>query len=133
MSAPRIACSNAADYPPPSLNAYRTAASRAPADSPPAVWFKQMTGREWDRQSKSYDLEKKRWRRMADGTYIAKEKDRQAELQAQQKRDAEERAEQRREEAPFRHRDELFLFLLRTAGILVRSPPSLHMIRPLFI
>ena len=70
---------------------------------------------------------------MADGTYIAKEKDRQAERQAQKKRDAEERAEQRREEAPFRRRDELFLFLLRTAGILVRSPPSLHMIRPLFI
>ena len=126
MSAPWITPSNAADYPPPSLNAYRTDASRAAADCAPVVWFKQMTGKEWDRQGRSYDCERKRYSRMmADSTSRAKETERlqkrDAERQAQQKRDAEERAKQRREAAPFNRRDDLFLFLLQTAGIVVND------------
>ena len=126
MSATWITPSNAADYPPPSLNAYRTDASRAAADCAPVVWFKQMTGKEWDRQGRSYDCERKRYSRMmADSTSRAKETERlqkrDAERQAQQKRDAEERAEQRREAAPFNRRDDLFLFLLQAAGIVVNA------------
>ena len=47
---------NAAQYPPPSLNKFRTAASRAPADAPPCLWYWQMTGNEWDRKSRSYQV-----------------------------------------------------------------------------
>ena len=45
MEPPRLTLTNAAAYPPPSLNAYRTAASRG-AGSAPAIWFMQMTGAE---------------------------------------------------------------------------------------
>ena len=45
---------NAAIYPPPSLDKFRTAASRAPADAPPVLWYWQMTGETWDRQTHSY-------------------------------------------------------------------------------
>ena len=47
MDGPLINRSNAADYPPPSLNGYRTPASRADPGCPPAVWFRQMTGTDW--------------------------------------------------------------------------------------
>ena len=53
MPAVRITLANAADYLPPSLNAYRTDASRAAADSAPAVWFMQVAGTEWDRKAHS--------------------------------------------------------------------------------
>jgi len=105
---PRITNQNAADYPPPSLNSYRTAASRAPS-SAPAIWFKQMTGSAWDCQAKSFDMEKKRWRRMADDEYKAKEKARLAE------RDAGREAkikEQRSSDEILNQRDDLFLSLL---------------------
>jgi len=74
--------SNAADYPPPSLNGYRTPASRADPGCPPAVWFRQMTGTDdWAStdppcDSKLYEHEKKRHRRMANEDYKAKEKER---------------------------------------------------------
>ena len=64
LGLPRITTDNAAQHPPPSLNAFRTAAARAPADSKPAVWFWQMTGNEWPRDGHSFELEKKRHRRM---------------------------------------------------------------------
>ena len=61
---PRIVTANAASYPPPSLNNFRTAAARAPADSAPALWYWQLTGEEWQRDGHSYELAKKAWRRM---------------------------------------------------------------------
>jgi len=75
--APRIDATNAAAFMPPSLNCFRTAASRAAPDSAPAVWYQQMTGRDWDRGSHSYELEKKRHRRLLDEHKIAeRERDR---------------------------------------------------------
>ena len=115
---PHITNQNAADYPPPSLNSYRTAASRAPS-SAPAIWFKQMTGSAWDCQAKSFDREKKRWRRMADDEYKAKEKARLAERWAE--RDAAREAkvkEQRRSDEILNRRDDVFLSLLnKRAGL----------------
>ena len=73
---PRITHANAADFPPPSLNAFRTDAARAPADCAPARWFKQMTGGEWDRTSHCYEVEKKRWRRLGDVAYKEREYER---------------------------------------------------------
>jgi len=64
LSLPRITAENAAQHPPPSLNGFRTAAARAPANSVPALWFCQMTGDEWPRDSHSFDVAKKRHRRM---------------------------------------------------------------------
>ena len=49
-----ILCWNAAIYPPPSLDKFRTAALRAPADAAPVLWYWQMTGETWDRQTHSY-------------------------------------------------------------------------------
>jgi hypothetical protein len=43
---PPIDATNSTSYPPPDLYKYRTAASRGPG-SEPAVWFKQMTGKDW--------------------------------------------------------------------------------------
>ena len=60
----RIVAANATSHPPPSLNSYRTAAARAPADSAPALWYWQLTGEEWLRDSHNYELAKKAWRRM---------------------------------------------------------------------
>ena len=60
---PRIVAANATSHPPPSLNSCRTAAARGP-DSAPALWYWQLTGEEWLGDSHSYELAKKRWRRM---------------------------------------------------------------------
>ena len=58
---------NADEFPPPSLNSFRTAASRAPADAAPVLWFWQMTGTEWDRKTASYQDETKlHWRLCSD-------------------------------------------------------------------
>ena len=83
---PRITHDNAAAYPPPDLRPFRSAASRT-ADSAPALWFKQMTGAEWDGGGHSYELEKKRHRRMLEEH---KESEREREL----KRDRSGRAKQ---------------------------------------
>ena len=64
LGLPSITTDNAAQHLPPSLNSFRTAAARAPANSVPALWFWQMTGDEWPRDGKSFDIEKKRHRRM---------------------------------------------------------------------
>ena len=64
LDLPRIVASNAATYPPPSLNSFRTAAARAPANSAPACWYWQLTGDEWQRDGHSYELAKKRYKRM---------------------------------------------------------------------
>ena len=64
LGLPRITAENAAQHPPPSLNNFRTAAARAPANSEPALWYWQMTGDEWLRDGHSFDIEKKRQRRM---------------------------------------------------------------------
>ena len=47
---------NAAQYPPPSLNNFRTTASWEPADAPPVLWYWQMTGEEWNREAHSYQV-----------------------------------------------------------------------------
>ena len=52
----QVASENAWQYPPPSLNKFRTAASREPADAPPVLWYWQMTGEQWDRKSHSYEV-----------------------------------------------------------------------------
>jgi len=60
---PRITVANAVDYPPPSLDSFRTPSSRAAADAAPVLWYWQMTGELWDRESRSYQLvRKKHWR-----------------------------------------------------------------------
>ena len=102
---PRLSWQNATAYPPfppPSLNAFRTAASRAAPDCAPALWFKQMTGRQWDCDSHSYELEKKRWRRLPyarDSEYVRKERERlakrdQARLPVLQEKREQQRAQQ---------------------------------------
>ena len=74
---PRIVADNATSYPPPSLNSFRTAAARAPADSAPALWYWQLTGEEWRRDSHSYELAKKAWRRVpAEHKAAERERDR---------------------------------------------------------
>ena len=64
LGLPRIDATNAAQYPPADLHKCRAASTRAPADSSPALWFWQMTGDEWSRDGHSYDVAKKRYRRM---------------------------------------------------------------------
>ena len=64
LNLPRITAESAAQHPPPSLNNFRTPAARAPANSVPALWFWQMTGEEWLRDGHSFDIEKKRLRRI---------------------------------------------------------------------
>ena len=64
LGLPYITQANADAYPPPSLNKFRSAASRAPDDSPPVLWFWQMTEKDWDRQGHSYDVQKKQHRRL---------------------------------------------------------------------
>ena len=60
---PRITVANAVDYPPPSLDSFRTPSSRAATDAAPVLWYWQMTGELWDRESRSYQLvRKKHWR-----------------------------------------------------------------------
>lgn len=61
---PRIDASNALQYPPPSLNQFRTHEARAPAEAPPAIWYWQLTGEEWLRDGHSFSVAKKRYRRM---------------------------------------------------------------------
>lgn len=60
---PRIEHFNVATYPPPDLGKCRSAASRT-AGSEPALWYKQMTGEDWAGDGHSYDVARKRWRRM---------------------------------------------------------------------
>ena len=64
LGLPYITPLNADAYPPPSLNSFRSAASRAPDDSPPVLWFWQMTEKDWDRQGHSYEVQKKQYRRL---------------------------------------------------------------------
>ena len=83
---PPITHDNAAAYPPPDLRPFRSAASRT-ADSAPALWYKQMTGAEWDGGGHSYELEKKRHM----SRYEDKMKERaEAKLLAAQERGAEQ-------------------------------------------
>ena len=87
---PRIVTANATSHPPPSLNQYRTAAARAPADSAPALWYWQQTGEEWwIRDSHNYELAKMAWRRMIP-EHKAKERERD---RSGRKRSADDRAQ----------------------------------------
>ena len=65
LGLPPITERNASAYPPPSLKKFQSAASREPADSPPALWYWQMTTQEWeDRDSESYKKAKDQHRNM---------------------------------------------------------------------
>ena len=72
LGLPRIDPSNAARFPPADLNQFRAASARAPADSSPALWFWQVTGDEWPRDGHSYDVAKKRYRRMVEAKRTAR-------------------------------------------------------------
>jgi hypothetical protein len=121
---PPIDFDNAAAYPPPSLIAFRTAASRAPANCAPARWFKQMTGSEWDRSSHSYEIQKKRWRRLGDDAYQERETKRLRERVVDGRKDNEykkTRAEQHArdaEDAENMRADNIFEDLLGRARLL---------------
>ena len=131
---------DALQHEPPSLDAYRAAASREPDDCAPALWYWQMTGLDWDRQTRTYRLQRMRHERLA-----ASDAQRQAEASRDQKRDRSERdrpaaaddsirrqeqlAAQRkaddalladldwRADAPRRARQKLFAALLNAAGL----------------
>ena len=57
---PRITATNAASITPPSLKGV----VNRELDSEPALWYWQMTGDEWPRDGHSFDVQKKRHRRM---------------------------------------------------------------------
>lgn len=93
LGLPRISPENAAAYPPPSLNAFRKPESRQPDDAKPALWYWQMTGCDWDRAGHSYELEKKRHRRM-----LAEHKQSEKQREAQRDRSKRERPEDESEQ-----------------------------------
>ena len=78
---------HAAENQPPSLKRYRTAESHA-AGSAPALWFQAMTGDAWDPPTPhSYEVAKKRHRRMLDDEYSQKEGEREREKKRDRERD----------------------------------------------
>ena len=77
LGLPRISSANAAAYPPPSLKQFRTLAARKAADAPPAIWYWQMTGLEWARDRHTYELEKKRYRRLVEDEDKEREREQQ--------------------------------------------------------
>ena len=52
---------NASEHPPPDLKKFKKLGARG-LTSEPAIWFKKMTGKEWDGDGYSYKKEKERWR-----------------------------------------------------------------------
>ena len=80
LGLPRISAENASAYAPPLLKG-----SRDSDDSAPALWYWQMTGRDWDRSSHSFGLEKKRYTRLLP-------ENKQREKQREKKRDRRDRA-----------------------------------------
>ena len=114
---------NASEHPPPSLNAYKTAASRAPTDCEPAVWYRKMMGAEWDRLGHSYEIAKKRYRRqLADYNAREKERDRKRVREHTQVYNAAQQKEYRQRMKVcradrMREKEQLFLELLAAAGI----------------
>ena len=96
LGLPRISPENAAAYPPPSLKAFRKLESRQPDDSAPALWYWQMAGCDWDRAGHSYELEKKRHRRML-SEHKQSEKQREAQRDRSKRERPEDESEQRYE------------------------------------
>ena len=91
---------------PPSLNKFRTDESRAPNDCEPVLWYWQMTGEDWDRQGHSYELEKKRHRRLVQPLSARQqeaERDRQRE-RYQRKRPADDHIRRREQLAEQKQR-----------------------------
>ena len=140
LGLPPITERNASRYPPPSLKSFQSAASRAPHDAPPALWYWQMTTEEWDRGSRSYELAKKQYRRLLPAQQ-------QSEKQREQKRPKRDRTSRqrpssserrkqrkdlvvrvqraaviaaRRTEQPWNKRRDLFAQLLKAAGVPTR-------------
>ena len=66
LSKPRIVTrDDALKHPPTPLDGFRTPTLRAPIDCAPAIWYWQMTGLNWDRQTRSYKAAKKQHERFA--------------------------------------------------------------------
>ena len=61
---PRIDKHNAAQFEPPKLNKHKSDAERMRGSSP-WRWYWQMTGKEWSRDSASYETQTRRWRKFA--------------------------------------------------------------------
>ena len=64
---PPLDTQNAAQYPPPPLSGFRGAAKKSKrnaSDGPPALWYFQMTGRDWDREGSSYNTACDAYRRL---------------------------------------------------------------------
>lgn len=91
LGLPRIDANNAATYPPVDLRLYRAADTRARDDCAPSLWYWQMTGKDWDREGKSYEHEKKRHKRLA-----AEDAQRLQEKQREQQRAQRDRSERKR-------------------------------------
>ena len=62
---PPITAENAQDFPPPSLLHYTKEELDAPG-SAPYIWFKQMTGDDWqpEHYNFAYEIARKRWQRL---------------------------------------------------------------------
>ena len=99
LGLPRISSANAAAYPPPSLNEFRTEAARKAADAPPAIWYWQMTGLEWARDSRTYELEKKRYRRLVEDKATEREREQQR-APRERARDEDKEREREQQRAP---------------------------------
>jgi hypothetical protein len=64
LGKPPITPFNAEHYPPPSLHEYR-GESRLADDAPPVLWYFQMTGEDWDREGKTYNVVHEQYKRLA--------------------------------------------------------------------
>lgn len=73
---PRITADNAVQYKPPPIAGIDQAA-RVAAGSAPLAWYRQMTGAEWDGSGRDYNVVRKRWRRMGDKEFQARERERE--------------------------------------------------------
>lgn len=69
---PRLTRENATQYMPPDL---RRSGSRDSAAA--SEWYQQMVGQDWDGSSKSYEVAKKRHRRLMCGDYSERERERE--------------------------------------------------------
>ena len=92
---PRITANNVEQFPPPSLNNFRTANSRAPGDCVPAEWYRQMEGVDWDRGGHSFTIATKRYRRLLQ-EHKAAEREREKKRSSQRQRLKDDGAAQRK-------------------------------------
>ena len=77
---PRIDLFNCSLFEPPNLRKFMKQDSRGP-DSAPAIWYKQMTGEEWDGEGTSYTKAKKIYDGLLGGNCKRMEQRRESEHQ----------------------------------------------------